>query len=1105
VVSVTNYAFFASPQPLQLCAYGVDVVTLGTPALNFTWIIGDTFVGSNIGLNSNRSWTPSKSSVYDGRVIVRDPMGLETSQPFIITVFLDSDGDGLHDEIEVAGNMDPNNEDSDGDYLSDYYEYNYSLTNSTNPDTDGDGLFDGAGPNGIGELVIGTNMRDNDTDDDSLLDGFEVLVGWNVTTERAGYSGKFTYHVTSDPLRFDTDGDRLNDSAEWEIGTDPRNKDTDGDGKSDLMESPWATSYDSDDDGVSDVYEEAGYDYWVNGIRQHATSNCNKTDTDDDGLSDWEERYPGADGYITAAGRADTDGDHLNDTMEMFTKTEAFGQRIQIMASTDYYQSYTLSARFGTYIADVKLAVGATTGEETEAGQNNSADFDAKIIYGSKEIRLESQSGVKYYFVNQNVSEVIGPNQGNGLWRLEIKSSKPAILDVFEIYGTIQLNPTAGDSDGDWISDSQELNATLNGGYITNPMLSDSDGDGAGNPWWNDYFEIYSYGTNPLVTDTDGDGVVDPADTFPRGNAAIRVSVLSGRWGDAFWYTPNLQVVTTVIDRAVATPIVTANQLPVGREIGFWFWYIKNLWDWPWNWRWVCRWVTIAAWTVCTQASFYQSYAFDIPDNQRYISMQTQLWNMWWPSEAIGDCILSTSFTYDVYNPGRKDIWSGSNLVSYDIQTFEIPRVHTIAVADPANFAQNKYNSLEHFNVAIFKVSGSNAHFANGYNAIVAPVSVFANSKLHAILEKAEGDSTILDANPVLKKFNFSGLDRSKATASKWLDSVFSGTEANGPLLTLSEAEAFLALFLTSANESEGQIYSASITNDAELLGLPADVLQVIPYDGNVLGNGAMGRMPRTLWGAIAEFFITLGVLLYGGLVFLVNFLIELGKWIAGVFGALVGAIAEAAMAIIEAVLKAAILIAAYILFAIDFLETTIMFALLGIGMLLFAALFGGESSFGLFTPFFIDLSSPLLSIYIYVSFDFIFVPAIDLTLPAKTEKQIINGLVLGDTSEVYLVDFLVERDSIDTNMPGEESVPGLNEMDWDGTISASESLNTDKQVSTPEQKSSVNINIEETNQIIPKVAGSKDYFMYQFSTNRQNCPKRDKMTPQSSPQVIYR
>jgi hypothetical protein len=139
-----------------------------------------------------------------------------------------------------------------------------------------------------------------------------------------------------------------------------------------------------------------------------------------------------------------------------------------------------------------------------------------------------------------------------------------------------------------------------------------------------------------------------------------------------------------------------------------------------------------------------------------------------------------------------------------------------------------------------------------------------------------------------------------------------------------------------------------------------------------------MGRMPRTLWGAVAEFFITLGALLYGGLVFLVNCFIELGKWIAGLFGALVGAIAEAAMAIIEALIKVAILIAAYVLFVLDLLETTLMFLILGIAVLSIAAMVGGQASFGLFMPFYVDLQTPWFSFYQLVQYDFIYIAFLD-------------------------------------------------------------------------------------------------------------------------------
>ena len=83
-----------------------------------------------------------------------------------------------------------------------------------NPDTDGDGLSDGAEVN-----THHTSPVWDDTDGDGLTDGVEL-----------------TTHG-SDPLKTDTDGDGLSDREEVEVhGTNPALKDTDGDGFDDHFE-----------------------------------------------------------------------------------------------------------------------------------------------------------------------------------------------------------------------------------------------------------------------------------------------------------------------------------------------------------------------------------------------------------------------------------------------------------------------------------------------------------------------------------------------------------------------------------------------------------------------------------------------------------------------------------------------------------------------------------------------------------------------------------------------------------------------------------------------------------------------------------------------------
>ena len=63
----------------------------------------------------------------------------------------------------------------------------------------------------------------------------------------------------------------------------------------------------------------------------------------------------------------------------------------------------------------------------------------------------------------------------------------------------VHTNPCSQDSDGDNLTDGQEVNVTL-----TDPASNDTDGDGLG-----DGEEINTTHTNPLVADTDGDGWSD--------------------------------------------------------------------------------------------------------------------------------------------------------------------------------------------------------------------------------------------------------------------------------------------------------------------------------------------------------------------------------------------------------------------------------------------------------------------------------------------------------------------------------------------------------------------------------------------------------------------
>ena len=109
---------------------------------------------------------------------------------FYVYSTVDTDGDGVPNDVEVRLGLNPNATDS-----------NNNGTPDGNEDYDGDGLRN------RGEIVLGTDPTRADSDGDGLNDGSE-----------------------------DRDGDGLNDGQEIVRGTNPFNPDTDGDGWNDEQE-----------------------------------------------------------------------------------------------------------------------------------------------------------------------------------------------------------------------------------------------------------------------------------------------------------------------------------------------------------------------------------------------------------------------------------------------------------------------------------------------------------------------------------------------------------------------------------------------------------------------------------------------------------------------------------------------------------------------------------------------------------------------------------------------------------------------------------------------------------------------------------------------------
>ena len=235
----------------------------------------------------------------------------------------DPDKDGLSNKVEKELGTDPKKPDTDGDGLSDGAEVNQHKTDPLKADTDADGLNDGAEVNQYktdpfkvdsdGDLLrdgaevtrYKTDPLKADSDDDGLNDGVEVS------------------QYKTDPLKADGDDDGLNDGAEVnQYKTDPIKADSDADGLKDGDEVKYKSDplkTDSDSDGLSDGAE----------VNQYKTDPA-KADTDGDGLSEGDE----VNKYKTDPVKIDTDGGGANDGAEVKSKTNPLDSKDDVAKAT---------------------------------------------------------------------------------------------------------------------------------------------------------------------------------------------------------------------------------------------------------------------------------------------------------------------------------------------------------------------------------------------------------------------------------------------------------------------------------------------------------------------------------------------------------------------------------------------------------------------------------------------------------------------------------------------------------------------------------------------------------------------------------------------------
>jgi len=318
---------------------------------------------------------------------------------------LDSDQDGIYDNIERDYGYDPTDpsdggDDSDQDGLSNFMELQVCYTDPYNNDTDNDNFldgleleywlvvqnedmsnatmlltepdseywFEGSGDgilDGDEVLIYNTNPTTSDTDNDLMDDLWEVTFGTNPIIDDANIDS-------------DSDGwlnDPFTNLEEFQKGTHPLFTDTDFDGMSDVFEAyyglmclnPIDASDDNDLDGLSNLEE---YTYKTNPIL---------SDTDSDGLDDLEvaDSHDPLDTYDINTQPATPEAENLESTSISIEITWSNSYT----PGTEYYNVYLFYDN-GSLLFDYVYATYLVV-ENLQPGVNYTIKIKAYSNYGS--------------------------------------------------------------------------------------------------------------------------------------------------------------------------------------------------------------------------------------------------------------------------------------------------------------------------------------------------------------------------------------------------------------------------------------------------------------------------------------------------------------------------------------------------------------------------------------------------------------------------------------------------------------------------------------------------------------------------------------------------